>query len=234
MRNHTTKAMLDYWMELFDKINPDTKAEQKLRWPERSDIQPSTCRDLLGDMFILNLEHGSATYRLAGTRLCSLFGRELKQEDYSAVFQDIDIRAASNWAGSIGSDDFLVLICADGITSDGEILPLETLLMPLSQQGVSNRRALGMTVPLTRPNWIGSKPIVEQRIRSVRIIRPWEENVFKTNRPIEHSGFRPSSPKPVAAFNRLGVAPITNIGLENVASASTSVPYLRVLEGGKQ
>jgi len=225
--------MLSYWMELFVKINPDIGSGKKLRWPERSDIQPSTCRDLLGDMFILDLESGTATYRLAGTRLCSLLGRELKQEEYSAAFQDIDARAAANWAGSIGNDDFLVLICTDGITRDSDVLPMETLLMPVSQQGVANRRVLGITAPLTQPNWIGSRPIVEQRIRSVRIVRPWEESVFATNRPIEHSGFRPAISKAASSFSRLSSAPIANIGQKNAMGVGTSVPYLRVLEGGK-
>src|SRR5579863_4637673 len=52
--------------------------------PERSDIEPGAIRQALSDTFILELAdaaHGHA-FRLAGTRVCALFGRELKGESF--------------------------------------------------------------------------------------------------------------------------------------------------------
>jgi hypothetical protein len=52
--------------------------------PERADIEPSAIRKILGDAFVLE-RHGvsNPVFRLAGTRLCALFARELKGESFS-------------------------------------------------------------------------------------------------------------------------------------------------------
>ena len=51
--------------------------------PERAEIEPGAIRGVLSDAFILALD-GSAGHpvRLAGTRVCALFGRELKGESF--------------------------------------------------------------------------------------------------------------------------------------------------------
>ena len=49
--------------------------------PERADIEPGAIRQALSDTFILELEAADGhSFRLAGTRVCALFGRELKGE----------------------------------------------------------------------------------------------------------------------------------------------------------
>ena len=51
--------------------------------PERADIVPGPIRHLLSDVFILTLDREAGhPFRLAGTRLCALFGRELKGERF--------------------------------------------------------------------------------------------------------------------------------------------------------
>src|SRR4051794_37663355 len=46
--------------------------------PERSEIEPGAIRHILADTFIQIGAHGAAEFRLAGTRLCAPFGRELR------------------------------------------------------------------------------------------------------------------------------------------------------------
>ena len=49
--------------------------------PERTDIEPGAIRAVLADAFILALDRGAGhPIRLAGTRMCALFGREIKGE----------------------------------------------------------------------------------------------------------------------------------------------------------
>ncbi|MGB9364875.1 MAG: PAS domain-containing protein, partial [Xanthobacteraceae bacterium] len=44
--------------------------------PERGEIEPSAIRRALGDVFILEFDRRSGhPFRLAGTRVCALFGR---------------------------------------------------------------------------------------------------------------------------------------------------------------
>jgi hypothetical protein len=49
--------------------------------PERGDIEPGAMRNCAGDIFIVGFDAGEVPrFRLAGTRVCALFGRELKDE----------------------------------------------------------------------------------------------------------------------------------------------------------
>src|SRR3979411_214660 len=51
------------------------------RAPERGDIEPGAIRNVLGDSFIIAYDpEADHPFRLAGTRVCALFGRELKGE----------------------------------------------------------------------------------------------------------------------------------------------------------
>ena len=51
--------------------------------PERTEIEPGAIRGVLADAFILALDRGSGhPIRLAGTRLCALFGREIKGKSF--------------------------------------------------------------------------------------------------------------------------------------------------------
>ena len=47
--------------------------------PKRSEVEPADIKSLLADTFILERDtRGEAVFRLAGTRLCASYGRELK------------------------------------------------------------------------------------------------------------------------------------------------------------
>ncbi len=178
MRQLNTKKMLDYWLDLFWQAGNRGEPHAKLMWPERSDIQPAQCRALLGNTFILEQDGPNVNYRLAGTSLCSIYGRELKQESFSEAFVGEDQRSADSWAYRIGLDDYVVLICSLAQTANGQMINLETLLLPLNQNGDAGNRILGITNPCEHPFWLGDEPIVEQSIRSVRILRPWEAPLF--------------------------------------------------------
>ncbi len=175
MRQKKTKQMLYYWMDLYSQVGNGASNQHHHIWPERSDIQPAQCRSLLGDMFILETNSGECIYRLAGTKLCALHGRELKRETFGKAFTASDQRAAENWAARLAQDDYLALICSTGTTDTGRALNLETLLMPLTHNGRVGQRILGITVPCETPAWLGTTPIISQAIRSVRVLHPWQD-----------------------------------------------------------
>ena len=174
MRQKKTKQMLDYWMDLYLEVGNNPENHHRQIWPDRSDIQPSQCPSLLGDMFILETSNGRVDYRLAGTKLCAMYGRELKRESFGEVFIKQDQQSAENWAIRLAQDDYLALICSLGTTKEGRRLNMETLLLPLSHNGRVGHRVLGITVPCENPAWLGTNPIVDQTIRSVRVLHPWE------------------------------------------------------------
>ena len=71
MKNASSQELYAYW----EKQRGTRSA------PARTDIEPGAIRHILSDAFILALDGDAGhPFRLAGTRLCALFGRELKGE----------------------------------------------------------------------------------------------------------------------------------------------------------
>ena len=57
------------------------------RAPDRGDFKPDAVRQLLGDIFVLACDEANRyPFRVAGTRLCALLGRDLKDQSFSALF----------------------------------------------------------------------------------------------------------------------------------------------------
>jgi hypothetical protein len=128
--------------------------------PERAEIEPGAIRSVLSDAFILALDRNAAhPVRLAGTRVCALFDREIKGESF------LDLWAAPS-RPIIGS---LLAILADectgtvaGVTAQnaaGEPIDLELLLLPLGTRRPIFARAIGVLAPLKIPQWLGASPI---------------------------------------------------------------------------
>jgi len=232
MRQNKTKQMLSYWMELFKEAQTVDSSFDHPIWPDRSDIQPAQCRTLLGDMFILEPKNHQLTYRLAGTKLCGMFGKELKKEEFSVPFKGADKRSAQDWVERLGEDNYIVLISSFGLNEQGERINLETLLMPLSHNGIRGSRILGITCPCDDPYWLGSEPIVEQVIRSVRILRPWEEDKYLSSWPFKKPTLMPES------VARQQMAPPTLYSGEKSnfinQPHARRVAHLTVLQGGRQ
>jgi hypothetical protein len=128
--------------------------------PERTEIDPSAIRGVLADAFILSLDqHAGHPVRLAGTRLCALFGREIKGEPF------LDFWAPSNRSTVEGLLSILYDECTGTVAGatarneDGEVVELELLLLPLSMHQPIFARAIGVLAPLKIPPWLGTRPV---------------------------------------------------------------------------
>jgi hypothetical protein len=128
--------------------------------PERTEIEPGAIRGVLADAFILSLDRTARhPIRLAGTRMCALFGREIKGESF------LDLWASTNRATMEGLLSILADECtgtvagATGQNEAGESVELELLLLPLSIRRPIFARAIGVLAPLKIPPWLGASPI---------------------------------------------------------------------------
>ena len=158
-------------------------------------------------MFILKRNGPDVNYRLAGTQLCSMYGHELKQETFSEAFVGEDQRSAESWVYRLGLDDYILLICSLGETAYGDKVNIETLLMPLVHNDQPGTRILGITTPCETSTWLGATPVIAQSIRSVRILRPWEDTgshfqPLEFNRQVETMGSRRSSTNTPPMFDK--------------------------------
>jgi hypothetical protein len=172
MRNAGTIELFRYW----NRIRDGKPA------PKRTQIEPIDIRTWLADTFIL--EQGmrrEVTFRLAGTRMCAIYGRELKDYSFFGLFSLGDMGLAKRLINACFADKTVSIISFDGITRTKKVAGFEAIFMPLASNGESDR-IFGAFFCDTKPYWIGSEPVVESRITSVRIIDPDKELVL-SNRP---------------------------------------------------
>ncbi|MGO9396902.1 MAG: PAS domain-containing protein [Xanthobacteraceae bacterium] len=137
--------------------------------PERTEIEPGAIRGVLADAFILALDRGAGhPIRLAGTRMCALFGREIKGESFLDLWASTD-RPTMEDLLSILSDECTGTVAgAIGQNENGESLELELLLLPLSIRRPIFARAIGVLAPLKIPLWLGANPLGPVTIGSRR------------------------------------------------------------------
>ncbi|MEP1208210.1 MAG: PAS domain-containing protein [Rhizobiaceae bacterium] len=237
MRQKNTKQMMDYWLNLYWQSGNEPGQPAAQNWPSRNNIQPSECRSILGNMFILERDGADVNYRLAGTQLCSMYGRELKQEGFSEAFVGEDRRSAESWVYRLGIDDYTVLICSLGETAYGETVNIETLMLPLLHEGQAGERILGITTACENPAWLGTTPIIEQSIRSVRILRPWEDETPKFQ-PLDIKPMDNTLPSRRRDINAPSIFSDQDRILTHDAgspefSTVRQVKHLRIIDGGR-
>jgi len=151
--------------------------------PKRTEIEPSDIKTLLADTFILEKDaRGEAVFRLAGTRLCAIYGRELKGFSFTSLWKEKDQRLMARLAWSAFESKSVVVANFEGLTRTRRSTTFELLILPLDF-GADQARSLGILTAAERPFWLGVDPIVEARIESVRVVDADREPVFLKNRP---------------------------------------------------
>jgi hypothetical protein len=137
MKQTTTRMLFSYW----DGLRGERAA------PERAEIEPGAIRHVLPDAFILELgPDRSARVRLAGTRLCALFGGELKGRAFETLWSGPAARDIRRSLEAVVEDTAGMVVGLVGTTARGDGLDLEMLLLPLRHRGRTHTRILGALV----------------------------------------------------------------------------------------
>ena len=141
--------------------------------PDRADIDPAAIRHALGDTFMLAADFvDELRFRLAGTRVCALFCREIKGEAFAELWSE-DSRERIEALLAIVNDEMLGAVAGvTARTADGSDADLEILLLPLAHVGHARIRALGMLAPIVPPYWLGDRPVAELTLGTLRHIGP--------------------------------------------------------------
>lgn len=115
--------------------------------PSRAQIDPSALRRRLPDLFMLDWDGPQLKFRLGGTRVCELFGHELRDTRFLSLWMDASHDSANEAALAALRMEEAVLVEIMLSTAEDEIA-FEMLLMPLrSPSGVVDR-LLGCFMPL--------------------------------------------------------------------------------------
>jgi hypothetical protein len=181
--------------------------------PSRFEIDPSSIGAILPEIFLIErADPATYSYRLAGTRLCEIFGRELRGTNL------LDGWTAADRA-LLARD--LTLTCEQGAgthfimeagAANSRRVQLETLLLPLMHAGDAIERVIGATSAIGSPHWLGHDKLIDKRLLSHEPVWPDGRSSFAG----------PSAPSAAAP------PPSTPIGHKGDRRA------FRVLDGGRK
>ncbi len=162
MRQDSTKRLVEYW----NRLRGNRAA------PQRSEVEPSDIREVLGDTFILEISAPLRTisYRLAGTRLCAAYGRELKGVGYLGLWSEEDNFDIAKAVARVYRDLQPMLLSYKAETASGRFVEYESVLLPLAPAADGNSRILGIATVAKPPFWLGAEALECNHLASVRLI----------------------------------------------------------------
>jgi hypothetical protein len=150
--------------------------------PERAEIEPGAIRRVLADTFILSVEPAAGhPFRIAGTRVCALFNRELKGEAFLDLWSTESRRDVSDLLTIVADESVAVAASASAVCTAQAGLPsqraidrvrLELVLLPLRHHGRTDARFLGALAPSEPPAWLGTSPPAGLTLGTHRYVGP--------------------------------------------------------------
>ncbi|MBB4572997.1 hypothetical protein GGI59_005732 [Rhizobium lentis] len=150
MRVQTTIEIFDYW----NRIRGAADA------PLKSQVEPSAVPHLLQSLFILEArEDGDIVFRLAGTRICDLFGRDLRGERFSSLWAHGQHADIERTAMGVMDHAMPALFNATGYSTVGHQASFEIIMMPLRSSHGACDRVLGAIAPVAAASWLEIVPL---------------------------------------------------------------------------
>ena len=141
--------------------------------PERGEIEPSAIRRALGDVFILEFDRALGhPFRLAGTRVCALFGRELKNERFLELWSAASRATVADLLDGVADEATGFVAAASGRTAEGWAQDVELVLLPLAHRGDTHARMIGALAPLSAPFWLGAACLGSLTLGNIRHLDP--------------------------------------------------------------
>ncbi len=163
MKHPSTRELFDYW----------NACRGHRSAPERNDIEPGAIRRVLADTFILAFDEGTGhPFRIAGTRVCALFGRELKDEGFLDLWTGESRKLMRDLVTIVAQESVGVVASAAGVSAAGAELGLELLTLPLCHRGRTDARVLGALAPIEIPYWLGTSPLSGLTLGTLRYVGP--------------------------------------------------------------
>jgi hypothetical protein len=166
MKHTSSRELFGYW----------TARRGKRPAPERCEIEPGAIRRALGDVFVLAYDRAAGhTFRVAGTRVCALFGRELRGQTFLGLWDNDSRKATAELTMTVHEETVGVVASVSAETAEGWAQGLELLLLPLRHHGEAQARIIGVLAPLTVPFWLGATHLAALTLGTMRHLDPMLE-----------------------------------------------------------
>jgi hypothetical protein len=138
MKHPSSREFFAYW----DAKRGDARA------PDRSEIEPGAVRELLGDIFVLSYDNDAGyPFRVAGTRVSALLGRDLKDASFSALFTEDSRREIEDIITYVAEEMLPAIAGIAAASEDGKTAHLELLLLPFNNRAHAPISLTGLLAP---------------------------------------------------------------------------------------
>ena len=163
MKHPSNQQFFAYW----------NKMRGEARAPDRSDIEPDAVRELLGDIFVLGCDNTDRyPFRVAGTRLCALLGRDLKDCSFPELFSAEGRREIENIITAV-TEEMLPAVAGITATSAEGLAHLELLLLPFNHRAHAPLSMTGLLAPFES----GHSRLRDFKLTSWRYLHPPAERL---------------------------------------------------------
>lgn len=159
MRHPLTTALHAHW----NKLRGSRPA------PDRAEFDPRDMAGFIANTFIVETE-GVAPFRLAGSKLCALFGNELKGRSFLALFDVDDRLALADTMEQARRCTAPLILSVDAETATGHHLPLEFALLPMASNGTVGTRYIGAFGVFGDDFWAGRDTVVSIKLKGMRYL----------------------------------------------------------------
>jgi hypothetical protein len=139
MKHAASRELYTYWQAL----------RGRRAAPQRAEIEPAAIRHVLSEAFIVALDRNAEyPFRLAGTRVCALFGRELKGQSFVSLWDEASRSTMRDLLHLLTSEKVGTVAGVTAQNTEGEPLDLELLLLPLIAPRPMLARSIGVLAPI--------------------------------------------------------------------------------------
>jgi hypothetical protein len=141
--------------------------------PRRLEIEPSRIAAILAETFMLErTDAKSFPYRLAGSRLCDLFGMELRGSDFLDGWNEEDRTTLEHLLASVCLQGGAAVLTLEAGAEARQRLELEVLLLPLMHSDNTVGRVIGAMSATSQPHWLTTQRLTRRRLCKHELIWP--------------------------------------------------------------
>jgi hypothetical protein len=145
------------------------------RAPDRSDIEPGAVRELLGDIFVLSCDaEAGYPFRVAGTRVCALFGRDVKDKSFIDLFAAASRREIEEITAVVADETLPAIAGLTATSPRGATTHLELLLLPFNPRSHTPISLTGLLAPFEAAH----ETLGELSLTSWRYIHPPPQKIL--------------------------------------------------------
>jgi hypothetical protein len=210
MRQKTTTTLFAYWNEL--------RAGRIA--PRRLEVEPSRISAILAETFMLERVDGvTYPFRLAGTKLCEIFGMELRGTNFLERWSDRDRLDLERDLQTVCHQGGVASLSIEVRAGDHRHAELDAILLPLLHADNTVGRIIGAVSATSAANWLGTDEPISYRVLRRDII--WPDG--RPHSVVERAGRRAPFVPTLS-----GAPPLPG------RVRSVERPRLRVVEGGRK